>query len=220
MKIDKNDLKLWMIENNIPSITKLKNKTEKYIINKNWYTKSKDQIEFMFNSSSELFIDLLAITSQRSTVRSNVINTLHAFYSIQQDKPLNKSYGIADKWIKQNINRLLSNEPYSGQKINAFAEALKGDLNSIVIDVWMMKVFNINRKAPTKRDLKFMVYLIKEIAKRLELKPAEVQACLWCYGKYELNDTGFREYYDFSHYLKLWNQRILKEFTTVQTKLF
>ena len=42
MKVDKNDLKLWMIENNIPSITKLKNKTEKYIINKDWYTKSKD----------------------------------------------------------------------------------------------------------------------------------------------------------------------------------
>lgn len=220
MKIDKVDLELWQQENNVPSINLLKEKVKQFKYAMDWYHKSGSYIREIFGSESDLFIDLLAITSQRNSVKNNVICALHAFYSIRHNRPLIKKYGIADKWIKRNINMLLNNKDYSGFKITAFAEALKGNLDSIVLDVWMMKAFNINRQSPTERDRKYISYIIKKLSKKLHMKPAEIQACVWTYAKNELNNTNFGESYDFSYYLKDYNKRIKDNIIQVQTKLF
>lgn len=218
-KIDKIDFKLWQSVNNIPSLYVLTEKTKKYINNKNWYSKSNETIKEIFKDDSDLFIDLLAITSIRNSVKSNTIFALDCYYRIKHDKPLNRKYGIADKPIKINIKRVLNDKPIHGNKISKFAKCLKGDLDNIVIDVWMLKAFNINRMSPNKKDIKYIEYIINRISKKLNIKNAQVQACLWCYAKYELNNTNHKEYKDFSYYLKSFNQNILNSLKYKQIRL-
>lgn len=208
-KMDQIDLKLWQSFNNVPSIYKLTEKTKKYIKYKDWYTKSNKFIKEMFKDDSNLFIDILAVTSIRTTVKQNTINALDCYYRVKKHKPLNKKYGMADKSIKINLKRILKGNKIHGNKISNFAKCLKGNLDNIVIDVWVMRCFNINRNSPTNKDIKYIEYMIKQIAKNLNIKNAEVQACLWVYAKRELNKTSFKKDKDFSYYLKQYNRNTL-----------
>lgn len=205
-----NDVKKWDKEYNTPSDYILKTKTIQYIDNKDWYKNSSDYIKGLFGENSELFISLLSATSPRNSVKSNVKYALHAYYSILNHRPIRKKYGIANKNIQENIKRIVNGEPIHGVKINAFSDALNGNLNSIVIDSWMLKAFNIKRQAPTPRDIRNISHRIRRISGQMGLKPSEVQACLWSWVKTEHNDTKFKESYDFSKYLCDWNRQILK----------
>lgn len=217
--VDKIDLELWNAEHNAPSDYILRTKTLKYLSAKNWYKNSNEYIKDLFGDKAELFTNLLAVTSPRNTVKENVLYALHAFYTVTNKKPLTKKYGIANKNIQVNIQRVLKGDTIRGVKVLPFSKALNGDLDAIVIDVWMCKAFNLKRLAPTPRDRKYISHRINKIAQQLSLKPAEVQSCLWTWTKTEKNNTGFRESYDFSKYLKDWNRRILENVTIRQTKL-
>ena len=66
-----------------------------------------------------------------------------------------------------------------GLKTNAFARAIAGDPNAVVIDTWMMKAAGIDRDAPTVRQYRAMVEIIREIAPDVGLSPAGTQALIW-----------------------------------------
>ena len=197
----------WTNKNNIPTIRMLIEKTKKYMHNKDWYLNSNALIKQYFKHS-DLFIDILAITSPRTSVKRNCINAVATYDQITNHKPLTVSYGITHTNTKKNIDLMLTDYVFSGIKINAFSNALKlKDSNNIVIDTWMLKAFNLKRQAPTKNDIIHITSIVKEIAKQLKLKPYQVQACLWVYAKTELNTTRFKESYDFSYYLKAIEQQ-------------
>lgn len=196
------DREQWIKKNNAPDINLLIEKTQQYIKNKNWYKNSNALIKRYFKHSN-LFIDILAITSPRTTVKRNCINAMATYKEIVNNKPLTVSYGITHKNTKKNIDLMLTDNMFSGQKINAFSNALKlKDNNSIVIDVWMLKAFNLKRKSPTNSDTIHITAIVKEIALKLGLKPYEAQACLWVYAKTELNTTVHKDSNDFSYYIK------------------
>lgn len=66
-----------------------------------------------------------------------------------------------------------------GLKTNAFARAIAGDPNAVVIDTWMMKAAGIDRDAPTVRQYRAMVDIVHDIAPDVALTPAETQALIW-----------------------------------------
>lgn len=66
-----------------------------------------------------------------------------------------------------------------GLKTNAFARAIAGDPNAVVIDTWMMKAAGIDRDAPTVRQYRAMVDIVRDIAPDAALTPAETQALIW-----------------------------------------
>ena len=156
--------KQWIKKNKAPDINLLINKTKQYIKNKDWYKNSNAIIKESYNQPN-LFIDILAITSPRTTVKRNTINTIKTYNQIINNKPLTVSYGITHKTTKKNIDLMLTDNMFSGQKINAFSNALKlKDKDNVVIDIWMLKAFNLKRKSPTPNDTVHITNIIEEIA--------------------------------------------------------
>lgn len=71
----------------------------------------------------------------------------------------------------------------TGQKVSAFAAALRGDYNSVVVDTWMIAASGLNPKTEfVHRNglYNIIANCIKEIASELYLEPALVQARIWC----------------------------------------
>ena len=201
-------LSKWRKKYNVPTNKKLTDKTLLYRQNKDWYISSNKAIRDKYGKQTNLFIKLLGVTSPRNTVKRNLYladKTLNYFIS---DKLIDFSYGIANKQIKKNIDKVLSDKPFRGIKVNAFVKALNGDLSQVVIDSWMLKAFNIGAQLPRPNDLVHIKTIVNKIAIETNLKPSEVQACLWCYAKAELNDTIFKEDNDFSYYMKEDRQNV------------
>jgi hypothetical protein len=173
----------------------------KYIHNKHWYKNSNELIKSKYGNDYKLFIKLLAVTSPRNSVKTNTQYAVKVFQYIKDNKPIDFKIGLANKQISNNINKVICNIKPSGVKVNAFIASLNLIDNSVCIDTWMLKAFNINRRAPTPKDIRVITHRIKTLASITGLKTYEVQACLWVYAKTELNNTYLKESYDFAHYL-------------------
>jgi len=187
---------------NKTSIKYLTEKTKQYINHKDWYKNSNKIIKDSFKKDYKLFIKLLGVTSPRTTVKNNTKNAIKTYICFKNNEEINFSYGLANKQIKNNVNKVLNNKPFGGQKVNSFVDSLLLKDGSICIDVWMLKAFNIKRLSPTNKDIRIIRHKIIKIAKSLNIKTYEAQACLWSYAKAELNNTTFKEYKDFNYYLK------------------
>ena len=197
----------WINKNSVPHIGLLIKKTQQYIDNKDWYANSNALINKCFDDPN-LFIDILAITSPRTTVKRNCINSIKTYEQITNNKALTVNYGITHTNTKRNIDLMLTDNIFNGVKINTFSNALKlKEDNNIVIDVWTLKAFNLKRRSPTHNDTIHITAIIKEIALKLCLQPYEVQACLWVYAKTELNTTVYKDSHDFSYYIKAHNEQ-------------
>ncbi|MCB9047642.1 MAG: hypothetical protein H6550_16025 [Chitinophagales bacterium] len=44
-------------------------------------------------------------------------------------------------------------KPLSGRKISSFAAAMSGDKNAVVVDIWLLRAFDMHRKFQTKTKL-------------------------------------------------------------------
>jgi thermostable 8-oxoguanine DNA glycosylase len=66
-----------------------------------------------------------------------------------------------------------------GQKTNAFARAIAGDENAVVIDVWMLRALGIEKKTPTQSQYKEMAKAVTEVAKQHGMTPRSMQALIW-----------------------------------------
>lgn len=198
------EIKNWQQKNDIPNIDFLTFKVKKYIKNKDWYKNSNKLIKKYFKKHN-LFINILSITSPRTSVKRNLINTINTYNQILNNKEITVNYGITNTNTKKNIELMLNTNKFNGQKVNAFSNALKlKDNNNIVIDTWTLKAFNLKRHAPTKNDIEHINTTINILANNLNLKSYEIQACLWVYAKKELNTTIHKEFYDFGYYLKAY----------------
>lgn len=155
-----------------------------FIQHKEWYTESRQAIESQFGADAKLVIELIAATSPRNSVKSNLLFAMRAYQHIKvgYDITLNK-YGIGTPAIIPNLSRILRGETLSGRKVENFRKALMGDLSAVVVDVWMLRVFGINKKAPCKSDYDYIEKTVTKLAKKVGIKPAEAQACLWAYAK-------------------------------------
>ncbi|GAG90573.1 unnamed protein product [marine sediment metagenome] len=194
-------------------------KTIQYIDHKEWYKDSNIMIKQYYSKDHNLFIDVLSLTSPRQTVKQNVLNTIKTLDNIKYGRQNNIVYGIANKQIRKNLDRYMRTKQFNGVKVNSFSGSLKLKNGSCCIDVWMLKAFGVKRMSPTNKDIKDINGQIKIISDKLGLKTYEVQACLWCYAKKELNRTVHKDAHDFSYYLKAYfEQTNLKMWTKWKTK--
>jgi len=196
------NFKEWANKNNIPDTNYLINKTLKFIKNKDWYKNSNKVIKQFYPEDYNLFIDILSITSPMTDVKTNLLNTIETVDNIKNKRTNTIIYSLANKPIRTNLTRYAKTKTFGGIKINNFANSLKLINGSVCIDTWILKAFNLKRRAPTKYDIKYITQVIKSIAHGLGIETYEVQACLWVYAKTQLNKTTFKESHDFSYYLK------------------
>ena len=66
----------------------------------------------------------------------------------------------------------------NGPKTNAFARAIAGDVDAVVIDVWMCRAAGV-KDSPSKGEYTMCADAIRTIATETGLSPRTVQALIW-----------------------------------------
>lgn len=66
-----------------------------------------------------------------------------------------------------------------GLKTNAFAKAIAGDEQAVVIDVWMLRAVGIERKTPNQSQYKELEDAVKKVAFDFGMTPRAMQALIW-----------------------------------------
>ena len=87
--------------------------------------------------------------------------------------------GLSNSRHAAHMATVLGFDALNGQKTNAFARALAGDDEAIVIDVWMMRAAGYAKDSPNKTDYAEISEAIRNIAKAKGLSPRTTQALIW-----------------------------------------
>ena len=104
---------------------------------------------------------------------TNNVEKAVAFSLGQKVVGLPNNLAMAKKSIKLGFDAL------NGQKTNAFARAIAGDENAVVIDVWMLRALGIEKKTPTQSQYKEMARAVTKVAKIYGTTPRTMQALIW-----------------------------------------
>ena len=78
-----------------------------------------------------------------------------------------------------NNSLLLGYQALKGLKTNAFAKAIAGDEDAVVIDVWMLRAVGIERKTPNQTQYKELEDAVKKVAFDNGMTPRAMQALIW-----------------------------------------
>jgi hypothetical protein len=64
-------------------------------------------------------------------------------------------------------------------KTNAFARAIAGDDNAVVVDVWMTRAAGLDRDAPTAVQYREISSAVRSLAREWGVSPRTMQALVW-----------------------------------------
>lgn len=122
--------------------------------------------------------DILAITSPRQTVARNV-QLAHAYLT-------DRSVRGVMKGIRAALDHYEQTGEIRGPKTGAFARALTGSPDAVVIDVWMYRALGYDWPSMTPTRYRQACDAVRSLAATLRypdgttLTPAETQAAVWC----------------------------------------
>jgi hypothetical protein len=91
----------------------------------------------------------------------------------QRPKGLQNNLTMADNALTMGFDAL------KGAKTNAFARAIAGDSDAIVIDVWMCKAANVSFDSPNKTQYREMSEAVSIVASEFGITPRTAQALIW-----------------------------------------
>lgn len=169
---------------------------------KDWYQQAHKAIKELYPIDYPVFIAILSATSPRQSVDLNLRMTQDIFSAWDKaNRPLkgrvfNKICRISDlKARRLNVARALRGEDLSGYKVRAFKDNLSGNLDAVTIDTWMLTFAGLETNRFFEKKAANMAYQhrIKQAAKRLKWRPAEVQAAIWCYTYAKVNKIDIAE---------------------------
>lgn len=145
--------------------------------NRFWYAHQNKALKAFCISQGwdfKTFCEVLAITSPRVPLKRNfkfTCNYMHGedFYCT----PLPSVFLSLKHYEKTGEIR--------GLKTRAFAKALQGDKNAVVLDVYMSLIFRVDQKLfGTKSGYAQTSNKLCKVANALNWTPAQTQAALWC----------------------------------------
>jgi len=149
----------------------------------NWYNDISDYLQLTYGDDAELVADLLAATSPRVQVKKNWRLALRIYDDFKAGRGINLQ-GIM-KSMHPNVFRALQGQELSGEKVKNFAKNLKGNLDAITIDMWMLRAYKIDGGRITKKQYAILAKQIRKDSKKHRLLPAEYQAVVWTKVRYE-----------------------------------
>ncbi len=164
---------------------------ERYITqgekDKHWYRDCMIMFIDIFGSEQlKLVTSLFAATSINTSLKSNITLFRRALYEIQNDLPI----GHYLPNIQSQLARIRSGQELSGRKINAFAHAMRGDPEAVVVDIWLLRAFDMDRKyiraggksrsgGASEKQFDLIELYVREKAELLSLTPAQASAMIW-----------------------------------------
>jgi len=141
-----------------------------------WYHDAQDvahNVASNLGVSMEVGASIVAAFSPRERWSSNVHKAL-SFSMGMQVKGLTNNIKMANDALELGFDAL------KGQKTNAFARAIAGDTDAVVIDVWMIRAAGMDAsKGVNKSDYNMLADTVRNIASEHGLTPRTAQALIW-----------------------------------------
>ena len=141
-----------------------------------WYLDAQEVAEDVaeiMNVSLEIGASIVSAFSPRERWANNVAKA----YAFANGKPvtgLTNNLNMAKAALEHGFDAL------KGQKTNAFARAIAGDTDAVVIDTWMLKAAGMDSsKGVNKGDYNMLADTVRKIAAEHGLTPRTAQALIW-----------------------------------------
>ena len=141
-----------------------------------WYFEAQEVAEDVAENlgvSLEVGASIVAAFSPRERWASNVAKSL----AFSMGKPV---VGLSNNLNMANNSLVMGFDALNGQKTNAFARAIAGDSDAVVIDVWMIRAAGMDAsKGVNKTQYNTLADSVRKIAKEFGLTPRTAQALIW-----------------------------------------
>lgn len=141
-----------------------------------WYFEAQEVAEDvaeLLSTSLEVGASIVASFSPRERWSSNVAKS----YAFANGKPVT---GLSNNLAMAMSSVTLGFDALKGLKTNAFARAIAGDKDAVVIDTWMIKAAGMeSSKGVSKKEYKELSLAVTQVANRIKLTPRTTQALIW-----------------------------------------
>ena len=165
-----------------------------------WYKRDGEFLRQLFGKNWKLVAGLLSATSPQVQMVISWNWSMRIYRDYISGRTVRMD-GL-HKCHKSNVRRVLAGERLSGRKVKAFYDALTGDSNAVVLDVWMLRLLKYypgNKHNPEGREYDRLADKFRTIAKLNNYEPAEFQAGLWI--NYRLSSGTIYNYVRLVNYI-------------------
>ena len=140
-----------------------------------WYRDAEEVAEDVarnLDTTLEVGASIVAAFSPRERWSTNVSKAI-AYSMGQRPKGLQNNLTMADNAMVKGFDAM------NGQKTNAFARAIAGDSDAVVIDVWMMRAAQMPTDSPNKSQYNECANAVRVIADEFGITARTAQALIW-----------------------------------------
>jgi len=140
-----------------------------------WYHEAQEvaqQVANNLNASLEIGAGVVSAFSPRERWASNITKAV-AFSLGYHVNGLKNNTKMANDVLNEGIDGL------KGLKTNAFARAIFGDTDAVVVDVWMMRAAEMPTDSPTQGQYHAIANAVRKVAGEFGLTPRTAQALIW-----------------------------------------
>lgn len=140
-----------------------------------WYRDAEEVAEEVarnLDTTLEIGASIVSAFSPRERWSTNVSKAI-AYSLGQRPKGLQNNLIMADNAMIMGFDAL------KGQKTNAFARAIAGDSDAIVIDVWMCRAANAATDSPSKGLYNQLCDSVRTVADECGISARTAQALIW-----------------------------------------
>ena len=140
-----------------------------------WYHEAQDvaqEVANNLNASLEIGAGVVSAFSPRERWSSNITKAV-SFSLGKAVTGLTNNLKMANAVLDEGFDAL------KGLKTNAFARAIAGDTEAVVIDVWMMRAAKMPTDSPTQGQYLALTKAVNKVAGEFGLTPRTTQALIW-----------------------------------------
>ena len=136
-----------------------------------WYREAED-IAREIADDVEIGASVISAFSPRQRWATNVTHA-RMFMAGENPRTLGNNLRMAHRALNMGFDAL------NGLKTNAFARAIAGDANAVVVDVWMMRAAGFEHDSPNVGQYRMVTEAVNRIARETGLEPRVAQALIW-----------------------------------------
>lgn len=140
-----------------------------------WYYEAQEVAEDVaenMGTSLEIGASIVSAFSPRNRWANNVAQAL----AFSMNKPVS---GLSNNLRMAQDAMTLGFDALRGLKTNAFARAIAGDTDAVVIDVWMMRAAGMETDSPNKTQYALVADAVRGVAAQFGITPRTAQALIW-----------------------------------------
>lgn len=160
---------------------------------RDWYAECTALFLDLFGAERlTLVTNLFAATSINTSLKANITLFRRALYEIENGKPVGRYLPN----IRRQLEQVRAGKELTGQKIRAFARAMRGETDAVVVDTWLLRAFDMDRKyyrkprpgklrglvrsgGATEADFELIEFYCREKAELIGALPCQVSAMIW-----------------------------------------